>query len=69
LQIIETYLCGLREYNHRFQREYERLSLDSIAIDQKSKKINLKDPWLNVSQNDSDHADNITQILLNYPSP
>jgi hypothetical protein len=65
---VETFLCGLREYDHRFQRDYTQLSLDSIVIDQKSKKITLKDPWLASAQS-SDHTDAITSLLLQYPSP
>lgn len=37
-------------------------------IDQKSKRIWLKDPWLATTQA-GDHADSVTALLLQYPSP
>ena len=39
-----------------------------MVIDQKSKRIWLKDPWL-ASAQAGDHADSVTALLLQYPSP
>ena len=47
MQIMEAFLCGLREYNQRFQREYEKIALDSLVIDQSNNRIHLRDAWLN----------------------
>jgi hypothetical protein len=40
-----------------------------LSIDQKSCRITLKDPWLGAGGGDKEHADNMTQLLLTYPSP
>jgi hypothetical protein len=66
-QVAETLLCGLREYDHRFQRDYERLSLECLLIDQQTHRLYLRDPWLAGEQ--SSHADPLTSLLLHYPSP
>jgi hypothetical protein len=60
-------LCGLREYDMRFQRNYDRLSFDSLIIDQKNYHIYLKDPWLNKTLNQAD--DGSSHSPLYYPSP
>jgi hypothetical protein len=65
--VAETFLCGLREYDHRFQRDYDRLSLESLVIDQKTKRLYLRDPWLAGEQ--PGHSDPLTSLLLHYPSP
>ena len=64
-QIAETYLCGLREYSHRFQKEFDQMSLESLNIDPRSGRMNLKDPWLS----EHHHSDEHSHLMLGYPSP
>jgi hypothetical protein len=68
IQIIETYLNGLREYSNRFQRDYERLWLHSLAID-KTGKMHLQDPWLITDKMGTSNTERITELMLSYPSP
>ena len=67
--MAETLLCGLREYDHRFQRDYDRLSLDSLVIDQRTHRLYLRDPWLAGDNNSGAQNDPLTSLLLHYPSP
>jgi hypothetical protein len=67
LHVLQTYLCGLREYSQRFHRNFERLNLDSISIDERTRKLTLKDPWL--VANNSNSLDTFSQMLTTYPSP
>jgi hypothetical protein len=66
-QVAETLLCGLREYDHRFQRDYERLSLESLLIDQQTHRLYLRDPWLGGET--AGQSDPVNSLLLHYPSP
>jgi hypothetical protein len=51
----------------RFLRDYDRLSFESLIIDQRTNRIYLKDPWLNATK--SAEANNRTPALTFYPSP
>jgi len=60
-------LSGLREYDMRFQRNYERLSFEDLMIDQRNNRLYLKDPWLK-SSNSTENSNN-TPVSVDYPSP
>jgi len=44
------------------------MALDAMVIDVTSKRIHLRDPWLN-PPNDQSNAENMTALMQTYPSP